>query len=257
MLDSDGIQADSSGGFHLQVCVECHTALKQSKVPRLALANNLYRGSLPDEFKDLSWVEEMVCAKYRNTAHITRIYQSSDPSQPKVFHGNTCAHDMNVISTASVLPRTPADINGMLSVVFVGPGKLKIDQLGAMFKIRKNKVWQFLVWLTRNNKIYLDMPLDKSIMDLYPDDGPLPDLEAAIIHDNSLDAKQVFLEETAGFSEHPAELIHADDNQPQIFLEKMGLSDPEGSKLSGRAFTALAVKNSHNAADRIDLILIF
>ena len=31
---------------------------------------------------------------------------------------------MNTISTASALPRTPADVNGMLSIVFVGAKKL-------------------------------------------------------------------------------------------------------------------------------------
>jgi len=66
----------------------------------------------------------MVCAKYRNTAHITRLFQSTDPALPNVLHGNTCAHEMNVMSTASVLPCTPADLNGSLGVVFIGPGKM-------------------------------------------------------------------------------------------------------------------------------------
>jgi hypothetical protein len=79
----------------------------------------------------------MVCTKYQNTAHITRIYQSSDPSQPKVFHGNTCAHDMNVVSTASVLPRTPTDINGMLSVIS-GNLTLNIWVCCSRFKNRKS-----------------------------------------------------------------------------------------------------------------------
>jgi hypothetical protein len=113
----------------MQICNDCHCALMQCRVPRLALANYLYRGKLPDEFCDLTWVEGMVCAKYRNTAHVTHIYGSSDPSQPKIFHGNTCAQEMNVISTASVLPWTPADINGLLSVVFVGSGKFDLNCL--------------------------------------------------------------------------------------------------------------------------------
>ncbi|KAG1730071.1 hypothetical protein EDB19DRAFT_1641496, partial [Suillus lakei] len=46
----------------------------------------------------------------------------SDSLQPKVFHGNIYAHDMYVMSSASVLPRTPADVNGFLSIIFVGPG---------------------------------------------------------------------------------------------------------------------------------------
>ena len=106
VLDPKGFKMSSDGCVikSVQICKDCLSGLKQSSIPRLSLANFLYRGKLPDEFQDLTWVEEMVCAKYRNTAHVTRIYGCSDPSQPKVFHGNTCAHEMNVLSTASVLP---------------------------------------------------------------------------------------------------------------------------------------------------------
>ena len=66
----------------LQICDECHSALKSNHVPCLLLANNLYIEKLPSEFLDLTWVEEMVCVKYQNTAHVTCIYGSSDLSQP-------------------------------------------------------------------------------------------------------------------------------------------------------------------------------
>jgi hypothetical protein len=138
---------------------------------------DVYRGKLPDEFQDLTWVEEMVCAEYRNSAHVTRIYGSSDPSQPKVFHRNTCAHEMNVISTASILPRTAADVNDMLTVVFVGPAKLDPTSLKPLFTIRKKKVWAFLLWLTAHNRLYIDIPLDRTILDSYPDDDLLPGME--------------------------------------------------------------------------------
>ena len=247
MLDRQGFKSHSADGVVMQICAECHSGLTKKKVPRLSLANHLYRGSLPEEFKDLTWIEEMVCAKYRNTAHITRIYQSSDPSQPKVFHGNTCAHDMNVVSTASVLPRTPADINGMLSVVFIGPGKFKPDNLGALFKIRKAKVWGFLLWLKEHNRLYTDMTLDPDVINLYPDDDILPGIEHCIIedHNTQADVRSIFAEETAGFSEHPAEVLGSkgDSDGPLVLLEKMGVSDPEGIKLSGRTFTASALKN--------------
>ena len=35
------------------------------------------------------------------------------------FHGNTCAHEMNVLSNATVLPCTAADVNDMLSVTLL------------------------------------------------------------------------------------------------------------------------------------------
>ncbi|KAG2108698.1 uncharacterized protein F5147DRAFT_694504 [Suillus discolor] len=40
-----------------------------AKVPRLALRNNLYRGDLPVQFQDLTWIEEKICAIYCVTAH--------------------------------------------------------------------------------------------------------------------------------------------------------------------------------------------
>ncbi|KIM39066.1 hypothetical protein M413DRAFT_75392, partial [Hebeloma cylindrosporum] len=183
LLDKNGVVESTSTQARLNVCPECCASLKRNKVPRLAVANNLYRGVLPDQFQDLTWVEEMVCAIYRNTAHITRLYGSSDPAQPTVLHGNTCAHDMNTVSTASVLPRTPADINGMLSVVFVGTNKLDPKSLGKMFRVRKRKVWDFLLWLRNHNRLYANLPLDLDTMNLYPEDGMLPGIEDRILQD--------------------------------------------------------------------------
>lgn len=149
MLSTEGIVVDKINVPMIQICDICEKDLQINKLPKFALANNLYRGVLPKEFEDLTWVEEMICSIYRNTAHVTRLFQSTDPKQPKVFHGNTCAHEMNIVSTASVLPRTPADINDMLSVVFVGPGKFSPDMLGSQYRIRKKKVWHFLMWLNK------------------------------------------------------------------------------------------------------------
>ena len=65
--------------------------VKSNHVPCLSLANHLYIGKLPSEFHDLTWVEEMVCVKYLNTAHVTCIYGSSDLSQPtSVNFGKAC-----------------------------------------------------------------------------------------------------------------------------------------------------------------------
>lgn len=161
----------------MNFCRDCYNALANthsSRIPRFALANNLYRGDLPHYFSDLTWVEEKVCAKYCVTAHVTRLFHSNDPSQPRVFHGNTCTHDMNIISTTSILPRTPTDVNGFIGVVFLGPHLVKSEELGPIFRVRKQKIWDFLVWLVNHNKLYVDIILDMNSLALYPDDGPLP-----------------------------------------------------------------------------------
>lgn len=193
-----------------------------------------------------------MCAKYCVTAHVTRLFQSNDPGQPRVFHGNTCTHDMNIISTASVLPRTPTDVNGLIGVVFLGPKPMNTDNLGPIFHVRKKKIWEFLLWLVNNNVLYADINLDSDILALYPEDGSLPGVVEGIIHDHASNVSNVFREETAGFDLHPASLLlesttSSDPNSRSdvIMIEKMGVSDPECDKFSGRSFTASALKNLH------------
>ena len=139
----------ASGDVKLCICHSCYIYLPRSSMPRFALANKLYRGCLPGELLDLTWIEEHVCARFSNTAAVTRLYQSSNPSQPAaMFRGNTCAHEMNVSSTVAVLPHVPSDVNDLLSTVFIGSRKFEPEYLEIMYRIQKSKVWRFLQWGT-------------------------------------------------------------------------------------------------------------
>jgi hypothetical protein len=245
MLYKPALHHLHGGNTRLNICMQCHSSLSKGAMPKFALANNLYRGNLPSQFHDLTWVEEMVCAQYHYTAHVTCLFQSHNPALPNVLHGNTCAHEMNVVSTASVLPQTPADINETLSIMFIGPGKFQTEYLKDVYRICKAKVWDFLLWLTTHNLHYMNMPLDKSILDEYPEDDALPGIENNIVEDNISDSSQIFLNETAGPSEHTAEVLkdsHTDTDKPFVFLEKVGVSDPEGDRLS-RAFIGAGLRN--------------
>ena len=258
MLDRHGIVHVEVDSVKINLCRECHTTLANSKsvkIPRFAWANSLYRGDLPPFFSDLTWVEEKVCAKHCVTAHVTRLFQSNDPGQPCIFHGNTCTHDMNIISTASVLPRTPTDVNGLIGIVFLGPKPVNADDLGPIFRVRKGKMWAFLLWLVNNNHLYANIILDKDILALYPENGPLPGVVESVIHDHISNVPHIFHEETAGFDLHPASMLlesatssDSDSRSDVIMIEKMGVSDPECDKFSGRSFTASALKNLYKSA---------
>ncbi|KAG1733086.1 hypothetical protein EDD22DRAFT_788122, partial [Suillus occidentalis] len=177
MLEKAGVVAITTDSVTLNVCGSCHAALRKPDViPRLALQNNLYRGDLPAHFQDLTWIEEKICAIYCVTAHVTRLFHSADLAHARTFHGNTCAHKMNVVSTMMVLPHTPADVNGLLSVVFVGPGKFDLKALGTVFRVRRHKIWSFLVWLKHHNRLYSVIGLDLTIASMYPEDDILPGL---------------------------------------------------------------------------------
>ncbi|KAG8970759.1 hypothetical protein FRC05_011710 [Tulasnella sp. 425] len=168
---------------------------------------------------------------------------------------------MNIVSTATVLPRTPTDILGQLSVVFVGPGPLKESVLKSVFRIRKTKVWEFLMWLKGNNPLYKDRLFSLDHLSLYEEDGCVPGLEDATIVDSALPVAETFEQETAGLEAHPATLLSTETtsespSSPKIFLEAMGVSDPEGDKITGRTYTASALRNLvPKDKDRPDLII--
>jgi Domain of unknown function (DUF6570) len=230
---------DSDQCTVIRICDDCYRPLMKNEMPQFALANHLYRGHLPKEFQDLTWIEEMCCAIYRTTAHVTRLYESTDIKQPFVYHGNTCAHEMNVMSMASVLPRTVADINSILTVVFIGHGKFNAKKLGNFFRVRKNKIWQFLLYLKKCNKLYSTITLDQSRILEYPDDDNLPDISESVIYDNTSDVNLLFEEETAGLTNHPASIQQNINDRQLYMLEKMGVSDPEQSSIPPRTLIAL------------------
>ncbi|KAF9509417.1 hypothetical protein BS47DRAFT_1258795, partial [Hydnum rufescens UP504] len=153
-------------------------------LPKFALKNKLYRGVLPAQFHDITWVEELVCSPYCSTAHVTRLYHIDDPNNPHVFHGNTCAHSQNVLSTALILPCTPSDVNDSLSVIFTGSSTKVLPKcLKQVFHIRKEKVRLFLHWLIENNHIFhaLNVRFSSTALDMYDDDGSLPGVDEHVI----------------------------------------------------------------------------
>ncbi|KAK0505514.1 hypothetical protein EDD18DRAFT_1043637, partial [Armillaria luteobubalina] len=153
----------------LNVCCACEVRLEQGSLPMYSLRNDLFRGTLPEEFWDLNWVEEMVCAIYHCTCHVMRLFHSDEGDQPCVFHRNTCTHDLNYVSTATKLPRVPADVKGMLSIVFLGPQQ-PLKSLKPLYHMRKDKVWRFLNLLAPNNPLYAKICLSEANLHLYEND---------------------------------------------------------------------------------------
>ena len=167
---------------------------------------------------------------------------------------------MNITSTVTVLSLAPSDVNDLLSVVFIGSRKFKPEHLGNMYRIRKSKVWRFLQWLVEHNRLYAKISLDELTMDLYPEDGYLP-VKDRVIHDRESNVEDIFIEETAGISKHPAELLgsssETSESEPfNVMLEKMGVADPECDRMPGRLFTAAALRNLiPDGSELPDLIL--
>lgn len=247
MLDRRGLRREGNN-FTLDICDPCANSLRKESIPRLSWRNDLYRGRLPSEFKDITWLEEMVCAKNLTTAIVTRLLLGHGDFKARKLRGNTCAHDMNIVQTARTLPRTPADVNGMISVVFLGSETLDDNRLQEIFYVRREKVFRFVSWLKDNNELYSDIAIDAEVLKLYPESGSLPGLTDRVIygHLSPEENQRIYEEETAGMSEHASSLMFEDNpmsTKVESFIEKTGVSDAEVHSLPGRVSIASALRN--------------
>ena len=64
-----------------------------------------------------------------------------------------------------------------------------------------------------------------------------------MIYDHESDPNKTFEEETAGFSSHPivSTSDESHENNHEVLLENMGMSDPECVCINGQTFTAAAL----------------
>ena len=69
---------DNDQSTVLNICQGCYNSLLKNKMPQFVLADHFYCDVLPDDFQDLTWVEEMICAIYRTSAYVTPLYESSN-----------------------------------------------------------------------------------------------------------------------------------------------------------------------------------
>ncbi|KAF8157782.1 hypothetical protein BJ912DRAFT_866732, partial [Pholiota molesta] len=55
------------------VCDECRSTIRNGNIPRLALANNLWLGKVPEELKSLQFVERLLIARVRHTCSYVKV----------------------------------------------------------------------------------------------------------------------------------------------------------------------------------------
>ncbi len=179
-----------------------------------------------------------------STCHVTCLFNTGS-DQPHAFHGNTCAHNLNFVLTATVLPRVPADIKGMLSVIFIG-SRQPLKESEDSVPHKKRQAWEFLTWLAENNPLYTKIKLSEAHLRLYKNDE-IPDMEEHVMECKTASAERNFEQETAGVEPHfameYASSIGTQDDLQEPLLECMGVSDVESVKIQGCTFQAAASMN--------------
>ncbi|KAF8342666.1 uncharacterized protein EI90DRAFT_2818082, partial [Cantharellus anzutake] len=137
------------------VCYKCHRSLKRGRIPKTALANDLYFGPIPSQLADLTIIEEALIARRR--AKKLDCHVIVFPAKPEAL--------------SPFLPPALKEVITPLCVVFVGhvtPTKEWLLKNARPLIVRQEKVRLALEWLIHNNPLYADVILHEEHLNSLP-----------------------------------------------------------------------------------------
>ena len=156
-----------------RVCEGCRRMIRKGKVPRLALANNLWIGRVPEELKNLRYVEKILVSRVRHTCAYVKV-----ASGMHKMKANVVAFESPIPKIYAILPPPREDLDEVLAILFTGPSKpTPQDFARTPFLVRRNAVIKALEWLKLNHADYADIEISKENIDQYQEDMPLVSIE--------------------------------------------------------------------------------
>ncbi|TFK58008.1 hypothetical protein BDN72DRAFT_782628, partial [Pluteus cervinus] len=147
------------------VCLTCRQSLYKNKIPKLALANGLWIGEVPDILKDLTFFEKMLIARVRLHRCFVRV---SSGFRKMISHA--IAFEAPTARLYQELPPPREDMDDVLAILFTGPAQPTDEDFARTpLLVRRNKVIQALKWLKINHKDYADIVISQNNIDEYPE----------------------------------------------------------------------------------------
>ena len=150
LIDKLGITQDKC----IYLCRVCHNQLSKDHQPSEALANFRWIGPVPEELRDLTWIEELLIARVHVCGSIVRLGQRNNPSSFFGIKGHVVFLPQDTTRLIDLLPMSPASLSDMVKVVWTGKSTPDRSRLRSRFTVRKDKVYNALKWLVDNHEDY-------------------------------------------------------------------------------------------------------
>jgi hypothetical protein len=150
-------------------------AISKGKISKFSPANGMWVGNVPDQLRGLTIPEQKLISLYRHNSCIIKLHSpwhSPDTAQP-ALKGNCITFPQNLSNIATSLPLSPNELSASIKIVFVGSSMPSRQHLRKILTVRRQRIFNALVWLKGNNLLYSHISLDKHIIAALPvDDVP-------------------------------------------------------------------------------------
>jgi len=160
------------------VCLECLMNLKKNRLPRQALANNMWVGEVPFELAVLTLPERVLIARNFPAAHIVKLFPLSKgvPSTNCALRGNVSTYrlDMDEIADmvqGNIMPNPSQILASTIGVTIIGPKNVRERTMPGFLWVRRHRVRAALSWLQNNNPLYTDIIISDERLQAIARDG--------------------------------------------------------------------------------------
>ena len=131
------------------------------KRPPESLANYRWVGPMPDELKNLTWIEELLIARAHVVGRVVRL-QARNQTSHFAVKGHVILLPQDTTLLLNILPMTPASLPDVVRVVWTGksaPDRDR-DRIRSQFTVRREIVYNALQWLCRYNEDYRQVTIN-------------------------------------------------------------------------------------------------
>ncbi|KIK84219.1 hypothetical protein PAXRUDRAFT_152932 [Paxillus rubicundulus Ve08.2h10] len=148
------------------ICHDCLSDLMSNKLPKFALANNMWIGNIPQELSILSLPERILVSLYYPAAYVVKLYPKRkgaihwDPRSLNYgVHSNVSTYHLNTSDVAKMvdgqlLPPTPRILTATIGVTIIGPKNLPERCMPSMLIVSQHRVRCALQFLKHENPLY-------------------------------------------------------------------------------------------------------
>ena len=127
--------------------------------PPESLANFRWVGPVPDELKDLTWIEELLIARAHVVGRVVRL-QARNQASYFGIKGHIILLPQDTTLLLDLLPMTPESLPDVVRVVWTGKSAPDQDRLRSQFTVRRDMVYNALQWLCLHNEDYQRVTID-------------------------------------------------------------------------------------------------
>lgn len=174
------------------ICNECHRSLIADRLPKLALANNMWIGPVPPQLAMLTLPEELLISRHFPRCYVVKLHprlnRGVNPSHlQRGMAGNVTLYDMNTndvikMLEGQLLPQPVISLASVLAITYLGTQKLPKNWLKNTFRVRQFVVHDALIWLKANNPLYGDINIANELLDQLPEDDVPDEITSIIRH---------------------------------------------------------------------------